>query len=204
MAFVPRRVLVGVLGIVLASSAAVCACHRPDPNTPEGRAAIEREQKRKDDAEARKRAKQEAKERDREERNRRAAERPSAAAVPSAASPQAESPAAGTCGASCQHYLQCKRLDGNVESQQRCVAACERMKLTTQQLAGFERTDCVSAIAIVEGQNGKGSSSSSARSSACTGCVWDGSSCIWMSSSNWGAGPYSGAYSACDAACCRR
>jgi hypothetical protein len=193
------------LGILLMCVVLVGGCRRPDPNTPEGRAAIERDRRRHDEAEERKRAKQAAKERDRDGHKARATDdahatpaTPGSAALPAGAS-------AGTCDASCEHYLQCRANGGNADAQQQCVAACAKMRLSSQQLSGFEQTDCASAIAIVEGQGGTQSGGAKkSSSSACTGCVWDGSSCIWMSQSNWGAGAYSGAYSSCDAACCRR
>ena len=81
------------------------------------------------------------------------------------------------------------------------MTKCAQAKYTPQVLANFMRTDCVTAVYIVENQN-QSKPAGGAPSSECQGCVWDGSSCIWMSSGNWGSGPYSGAYSACKAGCC--
>ncbi|GAC1540726.1 MAG: hypothetical protein NVS3B10_05370 [Polyangiales bacterium] len=111
---------------------------------------------------------------------------------------------AGSCETSCQHYLQCKNnFDPSVQGQ--CVAKCGQMHLTRASLLVFEATDCAAAISAVEGastgHNGATGAGSSG-SADCKGCVWDGSSCIWLSSGNWGAGPYSGAAADCEARCC--
>lgn len=105
----------------------------------------------------------------------------------------------GTCEASCVHYLQCKGIFGDAQEMQECVGECRNMKLMAQALAGYEQTDCATAIRVVEGSGNSGNSGASAD---CKGCVWDGGSCIWLSSSDWGAGPYSGAYTSCNAGCC--
>jgi hypothetical protein len=109
----------------------------------------------------------------------------------------------GTCDASCSHYLQCK---GNVDpaARQPCLAKCAQMGLGQQQLLDYEGTDCATAIWQAENTGGTsaGTGAAPTTSSECNGCAWDGSACIWLSQSNWGAGPYSGAASSCNAACC--
>lgn len=172
---------------------AACGRHRDDEGA--------RDPSRQAEADARaqeKEARREAKRRAKEERARRKAEARRAGQVPTVAPGPA--PTAGTCEASCAHYLQCKGLPGDAEETAECVGECRNMKLTPQALAGYEKTDCATAIQVVEG-NAKGGAPQQ-RPSECNGCVWDGSSCIWLSSSNWGAGPYSGAWSSCNAACC--
>lgn len=105
-----------------------------------------------------------------------------------------------TCNEACAHYLACKGVaDQGVQAD--CVSRCIQAKYSPQILASFVRTDCASAIAIVEGQKKTGGGGGGT-GKECQGCVWDGSSCIWMSSSNWGSGPYSGAYTSCNAYCC--
>lgn len=113
--------------------------------------------------------------------------------------PVAQAPAG--CEASCDHYLQCRGYEDD-QTFQSCVMQCEKLHYSARQHATFQRTDCATAIRIVEGNPGGGGGSSS--SSECNGCVWDGSSCIWLSQSNWGAGPYSGAASSCSSYCCGR
>jgi hypothetical protein len=107
----------------------------------------------------------------------------------------------GTCHASCIHYLGCKGIDvqaGYVP----CSARCEQMSLTPQALASYEQTDCAVAIQLAERGGMQGGSPKPAGLD-CGGCAWDGQSCIWLSQSNWGtAGPYSGAWTSCDARCC--
>jgi len=75
-------------------------------------------------------------------------------------------------------------------------------RLTPQALSGYEQTDCATAIRVVEG-GGNTNPSNASSGSDCAGCVWDGSSCIWLSSSDWGAGAYSGGYTSCSSSCCR-
>jgi len=122
---------------------------------------------------------------------------------PTEPAPAPVATASGTCDASCNHYLQCKgNYDPNAKSA--CLTKCAQMNLTQQQLLQYEATDCTTAIWQAEnsgGTSGNGGTSTP-KSSECNGCVWDGSSCIWLSQSNWGAGPYSGAYSSCKAYCC--
>ncbi|GEM_PF-5735332 len=108
----------------------------------------------------------------------------------------------GTCEASCVHYLQCKAIYADAEEMQTCVGDCRGMRLTPQALSGYEQTDCATAIRVVEG-GGNTNPSNASSGSDCAGCVWDGSSCIWLSSSDWGAGAYSGGYTSCSSSCCR-
>ena len=113
--------------------------------------------------------------------------------------------ATGTCDSACQHYLQCKGIN-DPTTQNQCVTKCAQAGYKPQALDSFLKTDCASAIFIVEGSGNKAGGSAGGGGATtgkeCQGCVWDGSSCIWMSSGNWGSGPYSGAYTACNAACC--
>lgn len=120
------------------------------------------------------------------------------AAQPAAVEAQ---PQAGTCEAACRHYLECKGIADPVASQS-CLAKCAQAGYAPQVLASYVQTDCASAITIVEGAPAAGGSTGGSGSKDCQGCVWDGSSCIWMSSGNWGSGPYSGASTACDPSCC--
>lgn len=105
------------------------------------------------------------------------------------------------CEASCGHYLECRGLDD--EQLAPCVSRCERLHYSARDHANYQRTDCATAIQIVEG-GGNSGGGSQPRSSDCNGCVWDGSACIWLSQSNWGAGPYSGAALSCASSCCGR
>ena len=113
------------------------------------------------------------------------------------------SSAVATCDDACAHYLTCKGAD-DAANRQQCNSDCAGMGLSSDQLSQFTQSDCASAIATVEGtgQTTGGGGGGSAGSD-CNGCTWDGSSCIWLSQSNWGAGPYSGAASSCDAKCCQ-
>lgn len=112
------------------------------------------------------------------------------------------SSAVATCDDACAHYLTCKGAD-DAANRRQCTSDCAGMGLSSEQLAQFTQTDCTSAIAQVEGTGDQGQGGGGSGSSDCNGCTWDGSSCIWLSQSNWGAGPYSGAYSTCDAKCCQ-
>ena len=117
----------------------------------------------------------------------------------------AASEGGATCDAACGHYLECKGTD-NAQNRATCTKSCEGMKVTEADLQSFIQSDCQTAIATVEGngQQQQGSSSGgSAKGSECNGCVRDGDSCIWLSQSNWGQGPYSGAASSCEAYCCQ-
>jgi hypothetical protein len=123
-------------------------------------------------------------------------------APPPAPAPTSNDASAGTCDNACQHYLACKGVNDPTTHNQ-CVNKCVQAGYKTEVLANFIKTDCASAIFIVEGQGNTGGGTGGATTAKeCQGCVWDGSSCIWMSSSNWGSGPYSGAWTACNAACC--
>ncbi len=126
---------------------------------------------------------------------------PPATAATYEAPPPVATTSGGTCAASCTHYLQCK---GNVDpnAHPACVTKCQAMNLTQQQLSQYEATDCATAIWQAENAGGTSGTGTKPSASECNGCVWDGSSCIWLSSGNWGAGPYSGAASSCKAYCC--
>jgi hypothetical protein len=105
---------------------------------------------------------------------------------------------AATCDGACSHYLQCKGVnDPNVF--QMCVGECQRLQVTPDQLAQYQQTDCTSAIQIVEGSQNRQQPQAG---TDCQGCVRDGNSCVWISQSNWGRGPYSGAVSSCASSCC--
>jgi len=85
-----------------------------------------------------------------------------------------------------------------------CIQQCVKMRYSAADLASYQQTDCATAISIVEG-TGTQQQSSGSKSSECQGCVWDGSSCVWISQGNWGSGPnnpYSGAVSSCNSYCC--
>lgn len=116
---------------------------------------------------------------------------------PGAVQPQA----ASGCDGACTHYLQCKGVM-DVYAQQNCVNECYARQYDEQTLAQFQQTDCASAIQFVDGGDGGGGQGGAAQSADCQGCVRDGDSCIWLSQSNWGAGPYSGAASSCSPSCC--
>ena len=109
------------------------------------------------------------------------------------------SSAVATCDDACAHYLGCKGAD-DATNRQQCNSDCAGMGLSSDQLLQFTQSDCASAIATVEGTGGQ---SQGGGGSDCNGCTWDGSSCIWLSQSNWGSGAYSGAYTSCDAKCCQ-
>lgn len=82
---------------------------------------------------------------------------------------------AGSCEASCLHYLACKQL-GNGEHQAGCVKRCAELKKTPDELARYEATDCATAISLVDGPSlGPGLPSSgvaraSASSTTSSGC----------------------------------
>jgi hypothetical protein len=113
----------------------------------------------------------------------------------------ASNAAPGTCESSCTHYLQCKGIyDPNAYPA--CLNKCRPMNLTRDQLLRFESLDCPTAVYEAEHSGGGKAGTAGGASNACSGCVWDGSACMWYSQSNWGAGPYSGAATGCDAKCC--
>ena len=127
--------------------------------------------------------------------------RPQPEPTPYAAPPPVAS--SGTCEGSCNHYLQCKgNYDPNANPA--CISKCRQMNLTPQALMNYEATDCATAIWQAEhtGGSGGGTGGAAPKSAECNGCVWDGGSCIWLSQSNWGAGPYSGAAASCKSYCC--
>jgi hypothetical protein len=116
--------------------------------------------------------------------------------------------ASGTCEAACGHYLECKGAAMNTaQNRTTCTTNCKGLGLKSSDLASFEQSDCATAIQLVEGngqqQQGTSSSSGGSKGSECNGCVKDGDSCIWLSQSNWGSGPYSGAAATCESHCCQ-
>lgn len=113
----------------------------------------------------------------------------------------------GTCEAACGHYLECKGASMNTaQNRATCTTNCKGLGLKSSDLASFEQSDCATAIQMVEGngqQQQANGSNSGGRPSECNGCVKDGDSCIWLSQSNWGQGPYSGAAATCESYCCQ-
>ncbi len=103
-----------------------------------------------------------------------------------------------TCDGACAHYLGCKGISDAATTNQ-CVAGCHDAAPTAAWLEAYVATDCQTAIAAVEGD---GSGTGGGQTSECDGCVRDGDSCVWLSQSDWGAGPYSGAAWDCDPSCC--
>ena len=107
----------------------------------------------------------------------------------------------------CARYHRCVGVSDPATIQQ-CVTECEAKAGggAAPQFAEMSKMDCASLVRKVGGlANNKGQQQQGAAKPAkCQGCVWDGSQCIWMSQSNWGPGPYSGAWSSCDPACCGR
>ena len=100
---------------------------------------------------------------------------------------------AGSCESACGYYLQCKAAD-TADNRALCNQRCVAQGYTSQQLSDFQRMDCPHAVAAIDGSSSSSSSGSSSGSS-CTGCVWDGSSCIYLTGSG-------GNYFACDRSCC--
>jgi hypothetical protein len=128
----------------------------------------------------------------------------------SSSSKGAETTATGTegatCDAACAHYLECKGAE-TADNQSQCVAQCNQLGVTQEQLASFVQSDCATAIATIENANNNSTTNDNggnggSTGSQCNGCVWDGSACMWYSQSDWGQGAYSGAASSCDASCC--
>jgi hypothetical protein len=112
---------------------------------------------------------------------------------------------AGDCGGACTHYLSCKGM-ADAATHEACVLECGRMGYDGQALAEYQLTDCATAISLVEQQGGPtgggGGGAGASQSGECQGCVRDGNECVWISQSNWGKGPYSGAVSSCSPHCC--
>ncbi len=114
-----------------------------------------------------------------------------------------------SCDAACKNYLQCRSADTSA-NRSKCDSTCATLGLDEATLGTLATGNCATVIAMVEGSSSSSSSGGSSGSSgstgssgsSCNGCAWDGSQCIWLSQSNWGAGPYSGAASSCDASCC--
>jgi len=110
-------------------------------------------------------------------------------------------PARDTCALGCQHLLDCGLCILDAAGACLSVADCTGVCANTPTGPGV--AGCVSgagcdptAISSCLGPASDGGGS------ACEGCYWDGSACTWCSTSDWGQGPYSGACSSCDAACC--
>jgi hypothetical protein len=126
-----------------------------------------------------------------------------------AANPTAPAPLAGDCSGSCTHYLRCKAIL-NQQNLSACVQQCTGSSPDPQTMSWYVTTDCPTAITFLENLVKASQAAvapkpaSGSGSSECNGCVWDGSACIWLSQSNWGAGPYSGAAGSCNPACCGR
>ncbi|HSO33090.1 MAG TPA: hypothetical protein VLT33_11240 [Labilithrix sp.] len=112
----------------------------------------------------------------------------------------APSTGAGTCDSACAYYLACKGADG-VDNRAACNQQCAAQNNSADQLVAFQKLDCAKAIEFVEGPGGSsgstssGGTTSSGGSTDCKGCVWDGSSCIYLTGSG-------GNYFACDRSCC--
>lgn len=94
-----------------------------------------------------------------------------------------------SCESACGYYLRCKAAD-TADNRALCNQRCVAQGYTSQQLSDFQQMDCPHAVAAIDG-----TSSSSSSGSSCTGCVWDGSSCIYLTGSG-------GNYFACDRSCC--
>lgn len=106
-----------------------------------------------------------------------------------------------TCDDACGHYLECKGAD-NATNRQKCDSMCKQAGVTAQQIADYMKTDCQTAIAMIDNPQGPQQQGGS-KSSQCNGCVNDGTGCNWYSQSDWGQGPYSGAAMSCDPSCCQ-
>jgi hypothetical protein len=118
----------------------------------------------------------------------------------------------GTCQTACQHYLSCANLKGQANTNL-CLANCAASGANAYQLGVYNQLDCNRAVMIIvaaqlqaiQQAQGGNNAGAAGKGSRCAGCVRDGSSCVWISQSNWGSGnnsPYSGAVSSCDADCC--
>jgi hypothetical protein len=100
-----------------------------------------------------------------------------------------------TCDDACALYLGCKGID-STDNRTACDNECTRQNHSQEELSQFVALDCQTAVALIDpppsnNQGGSGGSSGS----SCDRCVWDGSSCIWMS-------PNAPVTPACDASCC--
>lgn len=112
---------------------------------------------------------------------------------------------ASECASTCSYYLQCKGLDASYQTT--CEQSCAQQQFTNAELSSYKQMDCPSAVAAIEshptpgggstsgGSTSGGSTSGGAKSKDCDGCVWDGSSCIYLTGSG-------GNYFACSASCC--
>ena len=107
---------------------------------------------------------------------------------------------AATCDSACAYYLGCKGTD-SADNRATCNQQCAAQNNSADQLVAFQKLDCAQAIQFIEGpgvssgSSSTSSSSSSGGASDCKGCVWDGSSCIYLTGSG-------GNYFACDRSCC--
>ena len=118
--------------------------------------------------------------------------------------------AGDACAQACQSLTSCGFC---LMSDEGCINTATCTSVCRQTAGGAEAAQCVLAAGCdanaintcVGGGGGGGGSTTGGNTggSQCDGCVWDGSACTWYSQSNWGAGPFSGAASECDPACCR-
>jgi hypothetical protein len=136
-----------------------------------------------------------------------AAWQPPPQAAPVAMQAPASAPPPADCSAVCTHYLRCK-MALSPQNLSACIPQCVAVGSPAPLMAYYVTTDCPTAIALLEnppsGNQAPAQPQGGARDPACNGCVWDGSSCIWLSQSNWGPGPYSGAAADCKPSCCGR
>lgn len=119
------------------------------------------------------------------------------------APPEAQQDSSG-CGTACAHYLNCKGIqDANLYGQ--CTAECQMQmangQITPQQAAMYAQLDCVTAISVIEeqqggGQGGQPQEQGGTCNADCHGCVWDGSTCYYHAASG------AGVVSECAACCC--
>ena len=91
-----------------------------------------------------------------------------------------------SCGDACNHYLTCKGADASNQSQ--CVSLCEQTPAATPDwLDGYVKTDCGTAVSIIDGNGIGGSMDTSggagngagngAGAGAGGGCYPDGHTC---------------------------
>jgi hypothetical protein len=126
------------------------------------------------------------------------------------ANANANANAGDACAQACQSLTSCGFC---LMSDEGCIDTATCTSVCRQTAGGAEAAQCVlaagcdaNAINTCVGGGGRGGGSTTGGNtggSQCDGCVWDGSACTWYSQSNWGAGPFSGAASECDPACCR-
>lgn len=120
--------------------------------------------------------------------------------------------AKGTCQSACTYYLACGGFGPAYKAP--CLSECAASGLTPYQLAVFTTLGCREAVALVAAAEitawqqvaAQAQQQKKNNGSQCSGCVRDGSDCVWLSQSNWGQGyasPYSGAAASCDPGCCQ-